>query len=729
MIKRVLFILAAAALIGLALSHARLLRLHAMVTFYDADKIVENFSNVDKSFLTADIPAGTQSDLQIANDQVQLPSSFDFDGKQYNVDEFLAHTSTTALVATKGGKVVFEQYYQGTEKNDRRNSFSMAKSFLSILVGIAVDNGDIPSLNIAITDYVPLLKGTAYDGATLEDVLEMSSGVAFDEDYGKFDSDINRMSRLLALGGSLDEFATSLQREVQPGERMLYVSIDTHVVGMVLRAATNDTIVNYFYNNLWQYIGGQFGGYYGTDSTGEPLVLGGLNLRSRDYARLGLLILNKGRWGQKQVVSSEWIERSITPQKEFLKPTTNTFGYSYQWWIPPGAKGEVMARGIYGQYIYINRLLDVVIVKNSADIGFMDDNRRSNFESLALFRAMATRIAINDLVNSRLQNSKATTQSFSFSVGDTEIHSTSSQDKLYELGGITKWFVALTLLDLFDENKLSLKTAVSDYLSGPQYNGLCTTESNSCFSNLTVEKLLNHTGGVLDLFDYSTSLKENAERYDAQKLYSPISIYQAARSLAQQPSRAPIDESFSYSHVGYLMLAEIIQKVGGKPWRESVKERVLTKAALDDTWFGTEITQDNRKRVVQGYAGGVAIESPYSLFEGSAEMLASSDQLEKFISWWGFSKHSVTQRANGYNDMSSIGKVGLAEPLQYGFGVMRYKNLVGHAGKTFGSSSYAGADKEGVRIIYLANDSDIAVLPMVTRLYDEYYQLKEKFPN
>jgi len=379
------------ALIGLYWTEAR--QLYSTVTLFDEDVIVANFSTMPSSFPTVTIKRSGK--VKAFGHQLKnIPDSFEYKGEQRSMQSFLTDSSATALVVIKGKDITFEDYYQGTGELDARISWSVAKSFLSAIFGVAVNDGLIPDLNQPVTDYVPELKGSGYDGVSIKNVLQMSSGVYFNEDYGDFDSDINRFGRTMALGGSFDDFAASLTSDRAQGTYMHYVSLDTHVLGMVLRAATGRSIVDYFDEKLWSKLGTEKDAIYLTDSTGEPLVLGGLNLISRDYARLGTLYRDFGMIDGEQIVPAQWIEDSITPDAAHLMPgeresADTTLGYGYQWWIPQQADGEFMALGIYGQFIYINRKADVVIVKNSADRGFMDNHYESKDIAVAAFRAIA----------------------------------------------------------------------------------------------------------------------------------------------------------------------------------------------------------------------------------------------------------------------------------------------------------------------------------------------------
>ncbi len=279
-----------------------------------------------------------------------------------------------------------ESYHLGTGPDDRRISWSVAKSFLSALTGIFVDEGVIESLNDQVTKYAPALAGSAYDGATIKNVLQMSSGVTFNEDYLDFHSDINRMGRILALGGSMDGFAAALsESNSAPGEKWQYVSIDTHVLGMVLRGATGAGIPELLGAKIITPLGLEAAPYYLTDGYDVAFVLGGLNMTTRDYARFGQMIANGGRWNGLQIVPADWIAVATVPSANTAPGAT---GYGYQWWIPVGAgPGQFMARGIYGQYIYIDRPRNVVIALNSADRKFREPGIAQQNE--AMFRLIA----------------------------------------------------------------------------------------------------------------------------------------------------------------------------------------------------------------------------------------------------------------------------------------------------------------------------------------------------
>ncbi len=351
-------------------------RLMAVNSLFAEDRIVANFSSMDRMFLHTHMAAGTPTDLP-RGDQASLPEGF---------EDWLRARSVTAYVVLRDGEIVAEDYLQGTQADDLRISWSIAKSALSLLYGVLLEEGAVPGLETPVVEAVPALRGSAYAGATIRDVITMSSGIRFNEDYLDFHSDINRMGRVLALGQSMDRFAIGQDaREFEPGTSWQYVSIDTHVLGMVIREATGRSIAELVEERLFVPMGLERAPFYLTDGFGVAFVLGGLNMTTRDYARLGLLVAQGGAWNGTQLVPAGWVAESIAPQA----PAAALYGY--QWWVPEGAEeGEVIARGIYGQYVYVNTRAGVVVAVNSADRQFRAPGAQA--QMVAMFRAIAESI-------------------------------------------------------------------------------------------------------------------------------------------------------------------------------------------------------------------------------------------------------------------------------------------------------------------------------------------------
>ncbi|MEH6647855.1 serine hydrolase domain-containing protein [Sulfitobacter sp.] len=375
----VMFILAAAAA-GLW-QREQITRLLAVNSLFSEDEIVRNFSHMNEAFLTTPVSRGTGP---------TTPLNYGADAPmQAKVADWVTARDVTALVVLKDGEIVHESYYKGTTAEDLRISWSVAKSYLSALIGVLVEEGAIASLDDPVTQYAPALGGGAYDKASVRNVLNMASGVVFDEDYLDPKSDINRMGRVLALGGRMDDFAADLDETfATPGAEWKYVSIDTHALSMVVRGATGRPIAELLSEKIIAPMGLEYAPYYLTDGFGTAFVLGGMNLTTRDYARMGQMFLQDGFYNGQQIVPKDWVAASTTASA----PTaTGEIGYGYQWWIPKGAvPGEFMARGIYGQYVYINRPRGIVIATNAADRKFREEGVAD--QNVDIFRIIANSI-------------------------------------------------------------------------------------------------------------------------------------------------------------------------------------------------------------------------------------------------------------------------------------------------------------------------------------------------
>lgn len=386
-------ILIAAALIAGAFNYNRLIRLNRVISLFSADEIDENFRSMSSLFDSKIVRKGDAA-YTLDYNLKKLPEFYTHKGEKKKTEDFIKGTHTTGLIVLKGDSVNFEEYYRGNSDSTPAISWSVAKSIVSALFGIAVAEGHIKSIEETVTDYLPQLKGSGYDGVRIKDVLQMSSGIQFNEDYADFNSDINRMSREFALNRPLEKFIASLKPDKKPGTYNHYVSMDTQVLGMIIVAATGKSLTEYTEEKLWEPLGMEADAAWLVDSEGMETAFGGFNAVLRDYARFGRLFLNKGRWGNIQIVPEKWVKDSITPDAPHLMPGENpasgwVLGYGYQWWIPENPDGEFMAIGIYGQAIYIYPRYNVVIVKTSAYPDYNADGSEMELESIEFFRAIA----------------------------------------------------------------------------------------------------------------------------------------------------------------------------------------------------------------------------------------------------------------------------------------------------------------------------------------------------
>jgi len=373
----------------------RIARVQVVSSLFTGAEQIDNFNRMHMMFPVTTMPAAEQPYSFPVVETVPLPTEFIYRGEQVETAEFLARTDTGAVLVIKDGAIQFEQYWRSGGQTQTWLSMSVAKSFISALIGIAIEQGHIRDINDPITDYAPELAGAAYDNVAIKDILQMSSGASWYEEYGDPESDINRFARVFALGGSMNKFATTLTREMAPGTYNRYNSTDTQALGMLLTAATGRSITEYMIENLWHPMGAENTGYWLTDADNMEMAFGGLNITARDYAKLGELYRLGGALNGHQIVPADWVSASIVADAPHLVPGDNPasdwpLGYGHQWWIPEGTTGEFMAIGVYNQFIYIAPEADMVVVKLSANSAYgtpEDEGASSEFESIEFFRA------------------------------------------------------------------------------------------------------------------------------------------------------------------------------------------------------------------------------------------------------------------------------------------------------------------------------------------------------
>jgi len=386
------------ALLALAWLAHQAYRVWQFETLFAPQRIVENFRSMPELFDSNLIPdSGPVFELEVAPQQ--LPQDFSFQGKTIAISDWIKSSGTTGLVVLANGKLVFEDYYQGNDAQSQAISWSVGKSFVLALIGFALADGSISSLQDPVGDYVPLLRQSGYADVSIQDVLEMSSGIDFNEDYADPQSGINQLGEEIFLGRSTNEWIARLQKAGPAGREHHYISVNTQVLGMVLEAATGEKLASYMEKKLWSRLGPEGDARWLTDAHGTELAFAGLNVRTRDYARFGQLYLDQGRnLKGEQLLPAQWVQDSVTPRTAYLQPGRSLFegipalGYAYQFWIPQGGEGEFMAIGVYGQFIYVNPTRQVVIAKNSAYADYNVDGDRMEYEALEAFRAIARKL-------------------------------------------------------------------------------------------------------------------------------------------------------------------------------------------------------------------------------------------------------------------------------------------------------------------------------------------------
>lgn len=210
---------------------------------------------------------------------------------------------------------------------------------------------------------------------------------------------MNQLGKIMGVGGDLNAFLETLEREHEPGTLNQYNSMDTQVLGYLLVTATGRSITDYMQEKLWHPLGMESEGHWLIDSKNMEMAFFGLNATARDYAKLGELFRNGGEWQGKQIISPQWVAASIVPDAPHLVPGANAdfpMGYGYQWWLMDGDEGEYSAIGVYNQFIYVHPTKDIVIVKLSANSSYgMTDTEESyrEFETVELFRAIVGEVS------------------------------------------------------------------------------------------------------------------------------------------------------------------------------------------------------------------------------------------------------------------------------------------------------------------------------------------------
>ena len=331
-----------------------------------------------------------------AGQPLALPTTFEHEGQKRSLEAFLTGTDTVALLVIEDGRLCHERYALSGGPGVQWTSMSVAKSFVSAALGIAWGDGLLGDVRQDICVHLPELRGSAYDGVSIKDVLQMSSGARWNEDYSDPDSDINRFIDVFANGGSFNSLAPRLVRQRPPGTYNLYNSLDTQVLGMLLKRVTGEPIRDYMERKLWHPLGMEDDAHWLVDSEGMEMAFGGLQATARDFAKIGELFRRKGDWFGRQIVPAEWVEASVTPDAPHLLPGDMThsdslLGYGYQWWLMDGDEGEYSAIGVYNQFVYVNPARKLVIAKLSANPTYgvtNDEASNREFETISLFRAI-----------------------------------------------------------------------------------------------------------------------------------------------------------------------------------------------------------------------------------------------------------------------------------------------------------------------------------------------------
>lgn len=278
------------------------------------------------------------------------------------IDAYMRTQNTAGLVVLQDGKVRFERYALGFDAAGRWTSFSVAKSFTSTLVGAAIQDGHIKSLEDKVSRYIPGLRGSAYDDVTVRQLLTMSSGVRWNEDYEDPKADVAQFNNAKPDAGmdATVSYLRKLPRAHPPGEVWNYNTGETNLIGVLVSSATGKPLAQYLQEKIWHPAGMEATATWLLGRTGHEIAGCCLQAATRDYARFGLFVLANGAVGGEQIVPSDWFAQATRKQKDIGDPGR---GYGFQWWTYDD--GSVAAQGIFGQGIYIDPQRRLVIASNS----------------------------------------------------------------------------------------------------------------------------------------------------------------------------------------------------------------------------------------------------------------------------------------------------------------------------------------------------------------------------
>ena len=331
---------------------------------------VQTFRNIDRLFPTRAVRHGTHV-YPLPKSEAPLKGvEFSSAGNKYDLYDYMSLNRVSGLLILKDGKIAFERYELGNNDTTRWMSMSVVKSITSTLVGVAIKDGYIKSIDDPVTRYLPKLAGSAYEGVTIRNLLQMASGVKWDETYTNPASDRRRMLELQLAGrpGSILEFMSTLGRAGEPGTIWNYNTGETHVVGELIRAVVKRPVAQYLSERIWSKFGMESDATWWLESpNGQEIGGSGLSATLRDYGRFGLFVMNHGVVGAEHILPDGWVSEAGTSKMIGGKKVN----YGYMWWTPdasanPVHEGAFLASGIFGQSIYINPGAKVVVVVWSA---------------------------------------------------------------------------------------------------------------------------------------------------------------------------------------------------------------------------------------------------------------------------------------------------------------------------------------------------------------------------
>lgn len=317
---------------------------------------IVRFRNWASLYPTREIRAGSYQ-LELPRNEVDFSDlRYTVADQSFSIEDFMLHNHVGGLLVIKNGAIKLERYGLGNTEDSLWVSYSMSKSATSMLLGAAIQDGYIASVDDMVTDYLPRLKGSSYDEVSLKDVLQMASGVEWDEDYADPNSDVATYPSGEVI--ELLRFLGNKERVAEPGDVFNYNTGETDLVGAIVRAAIGNNLASYIENKIWQPFGMESDANWATHGNGGERGGCCMNATLRDYGRIGMFAMNGGVLADgTRVVPQGWMQESTTSSK-------GNAGYGYLWWLLEGPAFQAI--GIYGQGIYINPETETVIAVLSA---------------------------------------------------------------------------------------------------------------------------------------------------------------------------------------------------------------------------------------------------------------------------------------------------------------------------------------------------------------------------
>lgn len=364
--------------------------LYTSLKSFKNENLAYTFQHTPQIQPTKKISKGENTVYFLKENNILLADGFHFEGIFYPSEKFIEDTKTSAMLVIKDDVIKYEKYYMGGDENTLFSSNSMGKSFVSALMGIAISEGYVESVEDPIGKYIPEFAGTQMENIPIRACLQMASGINFNED-----TDMSGFSMRTLMGTPAMKVISKYGIQEKPYTYRKYLSINTEILGQIIKNTTGRGLAEYMEEKLWKKIGTEHDAYW-TLSNGTELAMGGLSVSLRGYARFARLYLNEGIYNGEQILAKDWVKDSMDASADYSKPGANldaynAIGYGYQWWVPEGNQHEFMAIGVYGQWIYVNPSKQVMIVKTSADPDFMA--KGYELKHVEFFRAIADGIS------------------------------------------------------------------------------------------------------------------------------------------------------------------------------------------------------------------------------------------------------------------------------------------------------------------------------------------------